>query len=81
MKVKIKLYATLRSRAPVEVGIGEAFELNVDNDTNIVDLLTKLNITDEDVKIVMVNGESVDDLQKSLKSEDLVVIFPPVGGG
>ncbi|MHA2294655.1 MAG: MoaD/ThiS family protein [Candidatus Hodarchaeales archaeon] len=81
MKIKVKLYATLRHKAPKKVDIGEAFTVHLDDNSSIKDLLIKLDIPKTDTKIVMINANTVDNLKKRLNKDDLVVIFPPVGGG
>jgi molybdopterin converting factor small subunit len=81
MKVKVKLFATLRNKAPRKLQIGEAFSLTVTDNCKIKDLLELLEITEEEAKIILVNHETVRDYNQSLKAEDEISIFPPVGGG
>ena len=78
--VQVKLYATLRRFAPDEVELGDAFPVEIDVET-IDGILKKLGINAEQAKIIMVNGVRVTDLNHRLSSNDMVVIFPPVGGG
>ncbi|MFQ5833599.1 MAG: MoaD/ThiS family protein [Candidatus Thorarchaeota archaeon] len=80
MKVNVKLYATLQKLAPPEVEIGEAFAVEIDGST-ILDLLKQLGIEEEQARIVMLNGIRVNDMSQELESDDLVVMFPPIGGG
>lgn len=80
MKVRVKLYATLREHAPKGSGIGEEFIIEVDDGT-ISGVLSALGISDELAKIIMVNGVRVLNTNTKLSENDLVVIFPPVGGG
>ncbi len=80
MRVDVKLYATLRRFAPEGTAIGESFSLEVDDDT-VAGVLDKLGIPHEQAKIIMVNGEYVKRRASEIQDGDLIVIFPPVGGG
>ena len=80
MQINVKLYATLRRFGPKGIEIGEAFPINSQG-TTIGDLIQQLGISGEDAKIVMVNGKRVIKMTEKLAENDLVVIFPPVGGG
>ena len=80
MQIIVKLYATLRLFAPEGTDIGEAFEVNLDGET--IRLLIKLlGIIEEKARIIMVNGIQIHDMEHHLESGNLVVIFPPIGGG
>ncbi|MHA1137124.1 MAG: MoaD/ThiS family protein [Candidatus Thorarchaeota archaeon] len=80
MKVKVKLYATLRRFAPDGTDIGDAFEVKYPG-TTLQELVQHLGFSSEQVKIIMVNGQRVTDKNEKLAENDLVVIFPPIGGG
>jgi sulfur-carrier protein len=80
MRIIVKLYATLRRFAPDGTEIGEAFEVHSQG-TTIGDLIQQLGVSSEQAKIVMINGQRVTNMSSNLAENDLVVIFPPVGGG
>ena len=80
MKLQVKLYATLQCHAPDGTELGKAFEVQFEGDT-IGDLVRYLGFEIDQAKIVMVNGTRTVDLNNKLNDNDLVVIFPPVGGG
>ncbi len=80
MEIQVKLYATLRQHAPSNTEIGEAFNVSF-NGITLADLIEHLGIPQDRAKIIMINGNRVQDLKYSLNDNDLVVIFPPVGGG
>lgn len=80
MQVKVKLYATLREFAPPNIEIGESFSVTLDGNT-IEDLIKELGFEMDRAKIVMVNGNRVVDMTTHLNDDDLVVVFPPIGGG
>ena len=75
MPIDLKCYATLAPLTPDNAG---AFPI-IDGET-ILDLATRLAIPHEEIKIVFVNGVTVD-LDRVLHDGDRVGIFPPVGGG
>jgi molybdopterin converting factor small subunit len=79
-KVMVKLYATLRRFAPEGIEIGASFEVEFQG-TTVSELVGHLGFSSEQAKIVMVNGQRETDLEFVLAENDLVVIFPPVGGG
>ena len=80
MRIMFKLYATLRRFAPDGNEIGDAFEVQHEGAT-LGELVQQLGLTLEQAKIVMVNGQRVVDMSSKLAENDLVVIFPAIGGG
>lgn len=79
--VNVKLFATLRNYGPKNLEIGESFPVKISKTTSIEDLLGKLGIPREHAKIIMINRNIVNNLNKKLISDDDISIFPPVGGG
>ncbi|MCG3224664.1 MAG: MoaD/ThiS family protein [Candidatus Heimdallarchaeota archaeon] len=79
MKINLKLYATLRKYLP-NTEIGEAVIIEVKQGSTIKDIIDKFTIKEELAKIIFVNGihETLDYI---LQENDLLVIFPPIGGG
>jgi molybdopterin converting factor small subunit len=75
MPIELKCYATL---APMTPGNADAFPIKPGE--TILGLIDRLGFPHEEVKIVFVNGVTVD-LDKPLADGDRVGIFPPVGGG
>ncbi len=80
MRIMVKLYATLLRFSPDGTEIGDAFEVQHEGAT-ISELVQQLGFTMEQAKIVMINGQRVVDMNSNLVENDLVVIFPAVGGG
>ena len=80
MRVQVKLYATLREYSPLNTEIGASFEVEFDGST-IGELIHQLGFNIDRAKIVMINGSRVFDMKINLNEDDLVVIFPPIGGG
>ncbi len=80
MQVNITLYATFRKFAPPDTPLGESFKLELDIGT-INELIERLGLPENQVQIILVNGNRIMDKQQKLKPDDLVVIFPPIGGG
>lgn len=74
MELQIKLFATLRE------GRGKIVTKEFSSPTTPKQVLEALNIDEEDVAILLVNG--VDgNLDQELQDGDMLSIFPPVGGG
>ncbi len=63
-----------------DVELGEEKVYEMPQGSNVVDVLQKLDIPKEKMKIALVNGVRVEKNYK-LEENDLVVFFPPVGGG
>jgi molybdopterin synthase sulfur carrier subunit len=80
MRVQVKLYATLREYAPPNTEIGASFIVEFDGST-LGELVQRLGFEIDRAKIVMINGNRVVDMNALVKEDDLVVIFPPIGGG
>lgn len=78
--VNVKLYAGLRKFAPKDNELGDFFQIDIQGNA-IYDLIKKLGIKEVHVQIVMVNGERAIEYDQALEEDDLVVIFPPIGGG
>lgn len=74
MKIKVRLFATLR------VGRGKELHLELDDGNSTSEIINKLGIPEDEVAILLINGRD-GLLSTELKDEDVVSIFPPVGGG
>lgn len=75
MHVSIRCFATLSRFTPEDAG---AFP--VAGGETVADLVARLGIPLDDLKLVFVNGEHVA-LDATLKDGDRVGLFPAVGGG
>ena len=80
MRVIVKLFAGLKTYAPVEGLPGTPFEIELPEGSTLQDVVTYLNLPEEEVKIAFVNG-IIQEMDSVLKSGDEIGIFPPVGGG
>ncbi|OFX27067.1 MAG: molybdopterin synthase sulfur carrier subunit [Bacteroidetes bacterium GWA2_31_9b] len=74
MKIKVRLFATLREGRQKEL----LMEFN--RPVTAHDIINQLGINARDVAILLVNGMDRS-LDNELKEGDIVAIFPPVGGG
>lgn len=74
MKIKVRLFATLRE------GRGKELILELKEQAVPQDIIDSLDISKEDVAILLINGRD-GELDTNLVEEDVVSIFPPVGGG
>ncbi len=80
LNVNVKLYAGLMKFAPEDNQLGDFFQVDIEGST-VHDLIKKLGIKDAQVQIIMVNGDRIIEFDKNLEEDDLVVMFPPIGGG
>jgi molybdopterin synthase sulfur carrier subunit len=79
MRVRVKLFATLRRYAEKEKA-GVPFEVELAEAATLQELLIQLKIPVEEAKITFVNGV-IQELDYVIKTGDEVGIFPPIGGG
>ena len=77
MKIQVKLFANIRKYLPA-VYDGEC--MDVPDDDTVEQLVARLGIPDEMVKVVFVNNRRVE-RETVLKAGDRVGIFPPIAGG
>ena len=79
MNIRLKLYASLRKYLP-GTEIGEEVKIEVNQESTIMDILNIYTIEESLAKIIFVNGvhKTADYI---LQENDLLVIFPPIGGG
>lgn len=74
IKIEVRLFAYFREgRDKVQV-------LNVDDSTSILDILKRIQIREEEVALLLLNGFDGPSNRK-LKDGDVLSLFPPVGGG
>ena len=74
MKITIKLFATLRNNNLKEQ------QIDIPENAQVADIIPFLNIRQEEVSIIMVNGR-IKKMDHVLKAGDIVALFPLVGGG
>lgn len=80
MRIRVKLFATLARYAPVTGLPGMPFELELQADATLAELVQVLNLPDDMVKVMFVNGV-IQEQDWKLNPGDEVGFFPPVGGG
>lgn len=74
MKIEVRLFAYFRNgREKIQV-------LDVDNKTTILEILNMLNINEDEVALLLLNGFD-GHIDRELKDGDILALFPPVGGG
>ncbi len=79
MLVQVKLFATLESHL-ADVPSGTPFSVELPSEATIQDLVDTLELPAAQVKVVFVNGRARPP-DYVLEDNDVVGIFPPVGGG
>ena len=73
--ITLKLFATLSQFTPASPD-----SYPVKPGTKIRDLLKQLGVSEDDIKLIFINGRK-GDLTSTLYGGERVGIFPPVGGG
>lgn len=74
IKVEVRLFASLRKNRE------KKYFLELDADSNILDIVDSLEISQEDINLFLLNG--IDgDVNRKLKDGDVLSLFPPAGGG
>ena len=79
MEITLNLFATL-SRYMPDKAKGNSSTVEVGEGTRVGDLLKKLKIPDNELKLVFLNGVHARE-DEILKDGDRVGIFTPIGGG
>jgi molybdopterin converting factor small subunit len=79
MRVRVKLFATL-CRYFSDVAPGIPFEMEVSEGATVADLVNRLKLPREEVKVFFVNGRART-IDWPLEPGDDVGIFPLVAGG
>lgn len=74
MKIKLKLFATLRNDRFDEM------ELDVEKSSSVDLLFDRFRLKQDDVAIIFINGRHAD-YNTLLNDGDDVAFFPPIGGG
>lgn len=79
MKIEVNLYATLKRYMKNETG-GKSSAIDVEDGTCVKDMIQKLKIPADSVKLIFINGVHAK-VDTTLKDGDRLGLFPPVGGG
>jgi sulfur-carrier protein len=74
MKVKLKLFATLRE------GREKIIDLDLSEGTVIEQVLKRYDIEKSEIAICLINGRDAE-FDRELADGDTLSLFPPVGGG
>jgi len=74
MKLEIRLFATFRD------GREKKYFLDLNEGATPRDIVKMIKIDEEEVAILLINGRE-GELDTILKDNDVLSLFPPVGGG
>ena len=74
MQITVKLFANLRENRE------KILDMDVSSGTTVKEIIESLGIPLQDVAIIMINGRGTN-FDAVLKSDDVLALFPPVGGG
>lgn len=80
MKITVKLFANLVQFSPNPTFSGAPFQMELSPGATLADVVQVLQLPEEEVKVLFVNG-IICELDRILNENDVVGIFPPVGGG
>jgi molybdopterin converting factor small subunit len=84
MKIEVGLFMQFRKYLPVGAKENKAI-VSLKEKATVDDLLNTLGIPEKEQKLLVINGVSQDTSgegnYQALKDKDVVLIFPPVGGG
>jgi molybdopterin converting factor small subunit len=80
MKVEINLFASLARYMRDKTGSQASRVLDVGEGSTIIDILTRMEVPLDKVKILFLNGIHATG-DEVLKEGDRVGVFPPVAGG
>ncbi len=76
MRITVKTYASLREYTDGEGTVS----MGLDEETCVGDVLRKLGIPEDEVKILMLNGKRVKP-SAHVGDGDRLAVFPPIAGG
>lgn len=78
-RVEVRLFASLRKYHPSSAD-SNPFNMELEDKSNLGDLVNKLKIPRQEIGVLMVNGKWQKETQP-LKDGDRIGIFPLIGGG
>ncbi len=79
MKVKVKLFATLRHHLPPDAE-NSACDVELSEGTRVNSVMENFKLPPEIPKIILINGIQKD-AETELTDGDTLSIFPPIAGG
>ncbi|MHA2227129.1 MAG: MoaD/ThiS family protein [Candidatus Hodarchaeales archaeon] len=79
MRVNVQLFASLRKYHIPHINTKKKFLIQLVEGSEITHLLKRLEIPEDQAKVIMLNGKLVEKNVK-IHEEDEILIFPPVGG-
>jgi sulfur-carrier protein len=79
LSVRVLLSSSLRRYVP-EYDPSSGVDLEVDEGMSVAEVCRFMNVPEEKIKIVMVDGRHRS-LEHILEGDERVALFPPVGGG
>ena len=74
MNIEVRLFASFRDNR------WKSKYLTINEKATIKNIIEQIDIKEEELGIVLVNGRH-SDVNTILKNEDVLALFPPVGGG
>jgi molybdopterin converting factor small subunit len=81
MRIRVKLYATLRQYVPRAAEIVREEGIEVDNGTTVAAVMTMLQFPDDMRVLSLLNGAHCKETTATLKEGDLLLFYPLMSGG
>ncbi|HAP32561.1 MAG TPA: hypothetical protein DCQ14_05880 [Firmicutes bacterium] len=81
MRIRVKLYATFRLNYKNNYNVEKGLPLALPEGSTIHDVLEMLQIKPEKVSLLRINEISTRDFYTTVTDNDVIDIFPFVGGG
>ncbi|MBN1683612.1 MoaD/ThiS family protein [Candidatus Bathyarchaeota archaeon] len=76
IELTIRLYGDLKNKLQIK----NKLIINLESNLKIIDLIKKLDLTQDDVFVTLVNSKAVN-FEYKLKEGDIIDIFPSLIGG
>ena len=80
MLVYVKVFATLREYLDPKPEIGIKMEMEFQEGSIISDIIDRLELPRDEVRIVFRNNSHAD-VENKIEQDDVIAFFPAVGGG
>lgn len=80
MEIRVKVYANLRDLVPEKPVLGDPILMEVEENTTILQLMGRINLSMDDVAIILINGIHHPPEYK-LTEPVTLALFSPSGGG
>jgi molybdopterin converting factor small subunit len=81
MKIKVKLYATLRQYVPRAAEFAREDGIDVEEGVTVAEIMKMLEFPEEMKVLALLNGAHCRETATALKEGDLLLFYPLMSGG